>query len=244
MNEIVRRAYMDAAEEILNENGEEAHPERLCAMTGLLKKDLVKLGNHPPPADPVNDARYNRFSRMLTGWARDKDFHTKAGLPAELKPHGTGSFPELVKRYGGATKPSAMKQELLHIGLISITQDNLVKLENSTYLSSGYEDAIQILGTDTADLIDSIRHNTTSENELRRFQRKVSYVDIPHRFVEPFRKFSTTESQKLLKKLDHWLARRNVKTSKAEPSSSRLGVGIYHIEEPNPDVRKDQRSDD
>lgn len=244
MNEIVRRAYFDAAIEILNENGNQPEPDTVCAMTGLSEQEVVQLGKLPAPTDPVNDARYNCFSRMLTGWSRDRDFQNTAGLPADLKPEGANSFQELVKRYGGDITPAAMKHELLRIGLISISQDNLVKMENSSYLSSGHEEAIQILGTDTADLIDNIRHNTTSTTDDRRFQRKVSYVEIPQKFAEPFRHFATTESQKLLEKLDHWLAERDTINEEENTSSSRLGLGIYHIEKRNPAVNKDPHRND
>lgn len=232
MSELVRRAYLDAAEEIILDEGDKVLTTKVCAMTGLYRKEIIRLRNLPPLADPTHDDRYNRSARVVTGWLRDSDYHTDKGNPAALKLQGPGSFAELVKRYSGDMAPTAMQQELERLGVVTLTSRNLVKLAASGYLSSTNTDGLQILGTDTADLINTIHDNILSKKENRRFQRKVNYVDIPQQFVEPFKIFSAAESQKLLEKLDHWLSERDSEAV-SEKAGSRIGLGIYHIEHRN-----------
>lgn len=231
MCELVRRAYIDAAEELIREEGNKVLTTRVCAMTGLYRKEVIRLRNVAILTDTSQDAKYNRSARVITGWLRDADFHTAKGKPAVLDVQGSFSFSELVKRYSGDMAPAAMQQELERLGVIEITGRNRVKLLTAGYIASTDLDGVQILGSDTADLIDTIQHNIISEEKERRFQRKVKYVDIPSQHVKPFRTYATKESQKLLERLDRWLAKRDNDIS--DGAGSRVGLGIYHIEKTN-----------
>jgi hypothetical protein len=245
MNELVRRAHVEAAEELARAEGGKVHTTKLCAMTGLYRKEIIRLRNLPPLTSPSLDERYNRTARVVTGWIRDPEFHTKAGKPAALPFQGPASFSELVRRYSGDMAPIAMQQELERLGVVSTTKKGLIRLDTSGYLTTTNIDALQILGTDTSDLIDTINHNVNGAKEERRFQRKVSYVNLPHRYTEPFRQYAAQESQKLLEKLDKWLARHDKKDSSDSSRGSRIGLGIYHFEKPSSvqDSGKDETSD-
>ena len=241
MCELVRRAYVDAAGELIKEEGNKVLTTRVCAMTGLYRKEVIRLRNLAILTDTSQDAKYNRSTRVISGWLRDTDFQTAKGKPAVLEIQGDLSFTELVKRYSGDMAPAAMQQELLRLGVIEITRRNRIKLLTGGYIASTDLDGVQILGSDTADLIDTIQHNIISEEKARRFQRKVMYTDIPSQHVAPFRKYAAKESQKVLEKLDRWLAKRDNDTSNSKGAGSRIGLGVYHIEKANP---KEDSSDD
>ncbi len=233
MNELVRRAHLDAAEELTRDEGGKVLTTKLCAMTGLYRKEIIRLRNLPELDNPRLDERYNRTTRVITGWLRDTEFHTKKGKPSALEFQGAGSFSELVKRYSGDMAPHAMQQELERLGVISTTKRGLIKLESAGFLTNTSLDALHILGTDTADLIDTIQHNVNSSKDKRRFQRKVSYVNLPQQYVEPFKQYAAEESQKLLEKLDQWLAIRDAEEPADSQAGSRVGLGIYLIEKSN-----------
>lgn len=231
VNELVRRAFVEAAEESLATNGKPVQTARICALTGLYRKEVVRLKSLPPPGDSRVDDRYNRSSRIIAGWLRDPDFRTRAGTPAVLKIDGEHGFNELVRRYSGDMTPRAMLEELGRLGAVERSQRDTLKLTAYAYIPEASElDTVQILGTDTADLIDTVHHNLDHGEDERRFQRKVSYLHIPARYVEPFRHYAAKESQALLEKLDRWLARRDTERVEAGGPGSRLGLGIYLIE--------------
>ena len=233
MCELVRRAYVDAAEELIREEGNKVLTTRVCAMTGLYRKEVTRLRDLKILTDNSRDAKYNRSARVITGWLRDTDYHTAKGKPAVLEIQGSNSFSELVKRYSGDMAPAAMQQELVRLGVIEVTGRNRVKLLTAGYIASTDLDGVQILGSDTADLIDTIQHNIICEEKSRRFQRKVKYVDIPAQHVAPFRTYAAKESQKLLERLDRWLAKRDDDVRNSEEPGSRIGLGVYHIEKTN-----------
>lgn len=244
MGELVRRAYVDAAEEGLLKEGKKPLASRLCALTGLYRKEIVRLKALPPFEESVLDDRYNRSARVVTGWMRDKDFLTRRGKPAVLAMDGSGSFQALVRRYSGDMTPRAMLEELERLHVIQITSQNRVRLTERAYVpTTGDVDTIQILGTDVSDLIETIHHNIDKDREQRLFQRKVSYAHIPQQQVEAFRQFATGESQRLLERLDRWLARRDIEPRSAGKAGARLGLGIYQFQEHHPAVQSDKNDD-
>ncbi len=237
VNELVRRAFVEAAEQNLAaaDGGKPVQTARICALTGLYRKEVVRLKSLPPPGDPGVDDRYNRSARIIAGWLRDPDFRTRAGAPAVLRIDGEGGFNELVRRYSGDMTPRAMLEELERLGAVARSRGGTLKLTAHAYIPRSNElDTVQILGTDTADLIDTILHNLDHGEDERRFQRKVSYLHIPARQVDPFRRYASQQSQALLERLDRWLAARDTERVDAGGAGSRLGLGIYLIERATP----------
>jgi len=241
MGELVRRAYLAAAEEIIKDEGGKIRATRISAMTGLYRKEIRRLEELPAPGQHETDIKYNRCTRVVTGWLRDSDFHTEQGQPADLSIGGENGFDELVRRYSGDMSPSAMRVELERLEIIVVTKANMIRLNTQGFVSASDIEGFQILGTDTSALIDTIDHNLSVEKDQRHFQRKVMHYGIPDEHLESFRNYSAIESQKLLELLDRWLSERLVKDESCDSNS--VGLGIYHFEsKENPD--KEAPNDD
>jgi hypothetical protein len=230
MCELVKRAYVDAAEELLVAEGEKVQSTKIGAMTGLYRKEIVRLREKPVPGAAAQEDKYNRSARVVTGWMRDPDFQSDVGTPAALDARGPASFAELVKRYSGDMAATAMRDELERLGIVQTNAEGQLVLISDGYVSPDLTDGIHILGTDTADLIDTIHHNLAVEKEEKRFQRKVSYQSIPREYIKPFKIYASGASQRLLEELDRWLAERDVDPAGEHDQNTRLGLGIYHIE--------------
>ena len=232
--ELVRRVYVEVAERDFQVDGKKQTTSRISVITGLSRKEVAKLQKLPSIEDTDVDERYNRAARVVTGWLRDQRYRTKAGLPAVLPFEGKKSFSELVNKYSGDMPPRAVADELMRLHIIEVTRTNSLKLQTKGYVPQDSEvDKLQILGTDTADLIATIDHNLSHKQEEAKFQRKVSYDNVPVQYVEEFRKHSAKLSMDLLIKLDTWLAKRD---RDANPKvkgkgKARVGLGIYMMEE-------------
>ncbi len=238
MSELLRRAYLEAAEEVLEENCQRVTTVRICAMTGLYRKEIRRIEQLPALSDTSTDDKYNRCGRVINGWRHDPDFQTKTGKPAALKIEGQKGFDQLVRRYSGDVTPSAMKHELQRRGLIQVTSKKLVKLELNAYVRPGESEVIQILGVDTADLITTISQNINNNGVDSLFQRKLCYVNIPDQHIDNFFEFAETESQSVLEKLNFWLAERDNDYEEPDPRGARIGVGIYHFRQEHSGKKK------
>ena len=98
----------------------------------------------------------------------------------------------------------------------------------------GPEQILAILGSDTADLIATLEHNLYAKPRNPRFQRKVMYNNVSEKTAREFHSIAAARGQELLEALDRWLAHRDrdVNPAAKGPGRVRLGIGVYHFEEP------------
>jgi hypothetical protein len=231
---LIRRAWVEAAVESLQSQGKKPMSSKICAVTGLYRKEVVRLRSLPPLDVGEKEDKYNRPARVVTGWLRDERFLTSKRRPAVLRLEGERSFQELVRLYSGDMSPRAMLDELLRTKSVEIGRANTVRLLSRGFIApkSGIE-GLQILGDDVSDLIDTIDHNLDAEPDHRRLQRKVSYRHIPQRHLPAFEQYAARHSQALLEKFDLWLAKHDTEEIEEGTPGSRVGVGIYLISNEN-----------
>ncbi|MDR4470682.1 MAG: DUF6502 family protein, partial [Nitrospira sp.] len=143
-------------------------------------------------------------------------------------------FSALVKSYSGDIPVRALLDELLRVGSVRKLKDGHICLVSRGYVpQKGSAEKLQVLGTDTADLIATIDHNVYQNPSKPRFQRKVMYDNVPSEAAKEFRTLAAAEGQELLERLDRWLAHRDRDINPASKGTgrARVGVGIFHFEE-------------
>ena len=240
--ELAKHVYVQTALEDFAIPGRKPTLSRASILTGLTRKDVQRLVAEPAPERAAAEDSYNRAARVLTGWARDPDFHGPDGAPAPLAlQDGEVSFAELVRRHSGDMPARAVLDELLNVGAVRQRDaDGRLELVQRAYVPQGGEaQKLTILGADVADLIATIDHNLEHGADDPRFQRKVMYRRMPAGVRPAFRRLSATEAQALLERMDRWLAARDtgepaVPAEATDPAWVRIGLGIYYFEEPVP----------
>lgn len=233
-SDLVRWVYVDIAFKDFGIPGRKQTSSRVSVITGLSRKEVQRLRELDIPIDDDTPGRYNRATRVISGWIRDPLFSDHDNNPLNLPLDGPAAFSSLVKKYSGDMPVRAVLDELLNIGAVSIQEDGTIQLMTRAYLPDADKQAkLDILGADVADLIATINHNLDPKNIRPLFQRKVSYDNIPEEFLEPFKTISAEESQALLEKLNQWLATRDRDVNPGVQGSGRkrVGLGIYYFEE-------------
>jgi len=233
---IAKRAFVEAAARGFLKGGKKPVVARIAVATGLTRKEVARLLAASGPGDREARERYNRAARVIAGWRRDPDFRDSRGAPAALAfKDGRASFSELVRRYSGDMTPRAVLDELSRIGAVKTLRDGRLKLAVRSFVP-GAGDAVKlhILGTDVGYLITTIGHNLEAEGESAFFQRKVLYDNLPGEALPEFRGLSAEAGQRLLERLDLWLAARDRDSNPGAQGTGRYraGLGIYYIEEP------------
>jgi len=232
--DLAKVVYVDVALKEFGIPGRKASNSRVSVITGLSRKEVLRVRRLGGENDAEAVERYNRAARVISGWLRDDRFGDHNGEPAPLPVEGAASFASLVQQYSGDVPARAILDELLASGAVHMDQDKQVVLRTRAYLPEGDEAGkLAILGTDVADLINTINHNLVNPPNDRCFQRKVSYDNVPEEAVAEFRRLSSQEGQQTLERLDQWLARRDRDGNPGIQGSGRrrVGVGIYYFEE-------------
>jgi hypothetical protein len=237
--ELVKRAYVEAAEEDFAVPGRKLTISRVAVLTGLTRKEASRLMQEEPAvSESQARRRVNRAARVVSAWAVDPAFQDAQGDPLELPFDSVGgqepSFTRLVAQHGADVPPRAVLDELMRVGAVSRREDGRIHLVERAYIPAGDEAAkLDILGTDVADLIASIEHNLETEVAVRYFQRKVAYDNLPADYLPELRALLAERGQSLLEALNEDMARhdRDLGAVTSDSPRRRAMVGIYYFED-------------
>ncbi len=235
VTKLVKQAYIEETEKDLLTSGEKVTTSRIAIITGLTRKDVAALRKETSPK-VEHSTQHNRAIRVISGWISDATFCNEEGNAKVLDIQGEkGSFETLVNKYSGDIPYRAMLSELIRTGAVEKIGNNKIELIRSAYLSTEDEDEkYTLLGEDVALLIETIKHNITSDSADLRYQRKVAYDNIPVESLDEFKALANREKQLLLVKLNAWLAEHDMDKQKTKTSEKpmKVGVGIYYFEKP------------
>jgi hypothetical protein len=235
--ELSKRVYVEVAEEDFSIPGRKPSKSRVAILTGLSRKEVLRVKRLPPPSDSGAVQRYNRAARVISGWVRDRRFRSASGRPASLRLDGeAGSFQDLVRSYSGDAPARAVLDELLRVGAAERGSDGRIRLVERSYVPrAGVAEKLGILGTDVSDLISTIDHNIFS-SDAPFFQRKVCYDNLPAEVLPGLKRNAHRKAQALLEHFDRWLSERDrdLHPEVAGTGRKRAGIGIYYFEGEHP----------
>lgn len=242
-SDLAKWVYIDVADKEFGIKNRKQSISRISVVTGLSRKEILRVRKLAQPYDISSDQKYNRAARVIAGWRREKDFHDTKGKPAPLPITGPGiSFSELVKRFSGDVPVRATLDELVRVGAVKQLDDGRISLIARSYIPESDEAVkLHILGKDVEHLISTIDHNLKVNLKLDPigpfFQREAAYDNLPDEILPEFRKQSSKKAQSLLEKIDKWLAQhdRDVTPSVKGKGRNHAGIGIYYFERPYSD---------
>lgn len=210
-----------------------------AALTGLTRKEVKRLVELDEAGDPSTHQRFNRAIRVISGWTSDRRFAGANKKPRTLPLEGKNSFAELVRDYSGDMLAPAMLSVLEAAGTVKRTGDG-VKLIKRAYVPAGDSiEKIRILGSDSAELINTIGHNLAVEDpEDLRFQRKVAYINVTTPATRKFRQLSSRKAAALLDELNTWLSNHGDDDAEENDQRKSISLGIYYFEQENPPKTK------
>jgi len=232
--ELAKRVYVEVAMHDFAIPGKKPSAARASILTGLTRKDVQRLLAAPEADRLEATERYNRAARVLSGWLRDATFHDPGGQPRPLSTDEPQDFPRLARLHSGDMPARAVLDELLRVGAVQRRDDGLIEPVARAYVPlRSSTDKLQILGTDVADLIETIDHNLQEGGVDSRFQRKVMYHRIRVDDLPAFRARSAAQGQALLERLDDWLSAHDLDApgERDDLPHARVGMGVYYFEE-------------
>jgi hypothetical protein len=230
LTELVRKTYVDVAHEEFGIDGKRQTLARISVITGLNRKEVARLLKLPP-LDRSDELWWNRAAHVLASWLRDETFLDRKGDPLDLPFTGEGAtFSELVRRHSGDMRPRAVADELLRIGAIEAVDGKLRMTARGYVPGADAERIIEILGMDTAELMEAIDHNLQADPDDRLVQLKVLSDNVPARYQAEFNTYSGRLTRNLLEELARWLSERDHGSDwSGDDERVVLGLGVYQI---------------
>lgn len=230
--ELVRQSYVDVAYEHYSIPGRKTTFSRVAVLTGLSRKEVVRLTRQREENQVLVKTSPNRAARVVNGWLKDAEFVDGHNKPRTLALQGQeGSFSALVARYSGDITLGAVLDELLRVGVVSQDDNDNVTLNAVGYVPQEDElEKIHIMSVCAGDLLDTAVHNLLNEPGEARFQRQIIHENVPVSVVNDFQKRSTSESSELLQALNAYLSEQKKGEQPEGEEGRRVGLGIYYFE--------------
>ncbi|MBC7963656.1 MAG: hypothetical protein H7Y05_12010 [Steroidobacteraceae bacterium] len=236
--DLAKQIFIKVAEEEFPLSGRKQSVSRIAMLTGLSRKEVLRVKRIPNSSDGEAVAKQGRSIRVINGWTHDRRFLDEDGNPLVLDFDGPDpNFCSLVRLHSGDITPRAVLDELLRVGLTEVTRDGRVRLISTVYVPrAGILEKLTILGVETADLLNTIDHNIHAENGDPHFQRKVCYYRFPARHLPELKKLASKKSQALLEELNAWMAQHDdADQSGSNEAVRRAGMSLYYFEGPAED---------
>ena len=238
--EISRQVFVEVADEHFGVPGRKQTNSRISVVTGLSRKEVLRIKRLPPLQDRDLADQFHRAARVVSAWTTENAFMDTNGTPQTLPFDGaTNSFSALVERYSGDVPARAMLDELSAAGVVEVNAAREVKLLRRGYVPSG-DDAqmLKILGTDVGDLANTIVHNFSHAPDQSRFQLKVAYDNLPGDCLANFHQLVSERGYDLLLDFDKFLRTQDRDTNPVSKGHGRMraGVGIYYFQEQQEDA--------
>ena len=239
LTELVRKTYVDVAEHEFAIDGKRQTTARISVITGLNRKEVARLRGIAPLSGD-DERRWNRAATVLGAWLRDDGFHDRKGDPLDLPFEGEEvSFSQLCRKHSGDMQPRAIADELLRVGAVEQVDGRLRMTTRGYVPAEDPESVAEILGIDTAELIETIDHNMRADSDEKLFQLKVLSTNVPAEHVDEFNAYSRRLARPILEELNRWLAARDRKRDWSGTDERMvLGLGIFQIN------RRAERPDD
>ncbi|GAB1263291.1 DUF6502 family protein [Aurantivibrio infirmus] len=226
--EILRKAYVEVAQELIEDQGKRPTVSGISALSGLTRKEAKRLKELTMPASQETTLRFNRSIRVISGWLNDSRFLDSKGKPNEIPIEGSEySFAELAKSYSGDI-PSAAMLNILELSKCVEVKNGRARLLQHAYIpENDPTDKIEILGDDVSELLRTIKFNLSAETGQLKFQRKVSNHRVKLEAIPIFKKLAAKKAQLLLEELDYFLSVNEVDGDQTVTSDNYVALGIY-----------------
>lgn len=240
--ELAKRAYVQvAASDEFKIAGKKQTDSRISTITGLTRKDVLRLRTEDEDALSQLTSQYNRAAKVISAWIHDPEFCDDRGEPALLNVSGDeNSFHALVKKSSGDITARTILDELIRVKAVRYTEDGMVQLISRAYIPHGNNaEKVKILGTDVADLIRTIDYNIRDEHESRFFQRKVCYDNLPEEVIPGLKVIIEQKAQAALEEMNKDMSAcdRDSNPNIKGKGKKRAGIGIYYFEDDAEDTK-------
>lgn len=233
--ELAKRAYVDVAYRHYAIPKRKQTYSRVAVITGLSRKDVVRLRDLDDAATHPTKGALNRATRVIGGWMTDVEFLNDQGKPKDLPLHGEiGSFDALVARRSGDITARAILDELVRVGSVVRVDPDAVHLASPGYIPKKSEtEMMTVAGRAVTDQLRTVTHNLMDPLHPR-FQRQTSCDDLPLSLALEFQIYSGEKCRDLLQEFNVWLAEKNRSVDpQSEEARVRVGVGLYYFQNDN-----------
>jgi hypothetical protein len=225
--EVLRRAYVNAA---LHATGEPDNPRltsRLSTMTGLTRREVDRLRAMTTPTQPTTRSV---ATEVLTYWATQSDYVNKKGKPLRLA--RTGDAPSFEALAASVTKdvhPKSILADMVRLGLVIHHEKNdTVALSKDMFVPQGdWPQLVGFMGTNVGDHLQASVDNVLGDGR-EHFEQALLADELSHASLQSAKALITAQWRELLTQLGPQLqALMDQDRALGRERTQQLRIGLY-----------------
>lgn len=196
--ELAKAAFIDVARAELDRRGERSTDSRLSVMTGLHRRDVVRLSEDELKLDRPIDL----ITKVIGQWQQDTRFVTKDGVPRVLSAGSEDSeFTALVRSVSRELNPATLLRELERVGAVEWGRGRNLKLVVQAYTPKGdLQAGFRILSEDMSDLLAAAEENIVMGPEIPNLHSRTAYDRVRAEALPEIRRWLLKEGHLLHEK--------------------------------------------
>lgn len=240
LDQIVRELFVEVAERDFALPYKRPTDSRVALITGINRKEVARLRRRRQEAVPPLEIEDTVVTRVVGRWMGGPPYSDSRGRPKALayesERRGAPTFSRLVRERGIDVPARSVLDELLREGIAELRPDGQVLLRRQANAPEGLEGKLTLLGTDPAELFETIVHNVEHPTEPW-LQRKVVYDHVGSKALDELRQAARELGEEFVRRANLLLARHDRDRNPDAPGGERFRVvlGTYYHEQPAED---------
>jgi Family of unknown function (DUF6502) len=229
--EALKGALVDAAIGQAEREGLGVNVSRLAAMTGLHRRDVMRLQDSE---SQKSGSVAPLITRLIGVWNHQRPYCAARGSPKILQEAGDGaSYHSLVTAVSRDLHPGTLLTELIRIGAVERTAEGLRLLTAVHRIDPSSEEALRHLAVDTGDLFAAVEGNFS--NDEGNLHARTEFDAVPASRANEARSWIRREGSLFHKKVREYLASIDMDSTEVpqpRPEEGvRISVGAYAVVE-------------
>jgi hypothetical protein len=201
--EVGKIVFAEVANEQLEPSGKKLTDSRLSVMTGLHRRDVVRLRGGEGVLVKAEDV----VSRVIGQWQGDKRYLLEDGSPKVLS-YGSeqSEFSKLVHFVSNDISASSVLEELVRTSVVKKTEEGLVLLKDFYIPKGNIVGGFKILSDDISDLTQAVEENMLLDLQPPHMHFRTTYDRIDPGAKDEIKKWLLEQGRELHLKARQYLS--------------------------------------
>jgi hypothetical protein len=228
LRELLKDIYIEAAGEIIEDDGQEVNYSRIYMLTGVHRKDIKRLRETNADQSSAT-TNLSLGGALIARWTALPEYLTDDGSPRRLKKTGNKQepgFDQLVTSVSKDIRPRAVLDEWIRQKIVTL-EDDLVVLNQSAFVpAQNFEQLCYYLGHNLHDHIATATDNLLHHGEPM-LERSVYYARLTQASVEKLHQAADAQAMKMLTDINKKAMALHNKDKFNQQATHRFRLGCY-----------------
>lgn len=238
LSELMKRLYVEVAEEEFAIPGKKQTDTRISLLTGVHRKDTRKLRGIVEQDLPSGSV--SQGTKLIAHWISEPRYTDQQGHPISLPIKGEEpnfeSFVQEVCRQD--LRARVVLDEWLRLGIVEVI-DDVVNLKQEAFIpKDSLDDKAFFLGLNVADHLAAATHNLRGMDPAF-FERCVYYSGLSDVAIHELQQLASEKGMETLKALNA----EALRLKQSSPGDERFNLGVYFYSEEDKSNDKDSAHD-